>query len=114
MIHRRREGDRMRYGITWVFDKSSIMVVLSLPVWILPYSLFRDWDTNNILVGERLLIAHAGIRWSRNRNKFFTWCKTAKIPYRIKLVATREEIEDGVGFSQDLAFQDLLKGEFLG
>ena len=114
MIHRRREGEIHRYGINWTFDKTSIAVSLVFPVWIYPYSLFHAWPFDAVMVGERLLMVSLGVRWSCTAKRFFSRCRTWKVPYHAKLVATMEEIEDGVDFSQDLAFQDFLKGEFLG
>jgi len=112
MIHRRREGDISRYGVNWTFDETSIAIGLVSPAWIYPYSLFHAWPFDVILVGERLLIVSLGVRWSCKAKRFFSRCRTWKVPYHAKVVATREEIEDRVGFSQDIDFRKL--EQFLG
>ena len=112
MIHRRREGEIHRYGINWTFDETSIAIGLVFPVWIYSYSLFYSWLFDVVLVGERLLIVSLGVRWSCKAKRFFSRCRTWKVPYHSKVVATREEIENGVGFSQGIDFRKL--EQFLG
>jgi len=95
MIHRRHEGGETRYGLNWQAEKRTFSLIISVPIWILKYSLYWGFAADYILMGERILGVMVGFRWSRVGKKFYSRCWVWKKAYRQKIVATREQIEDG-------------------
>jgi len=116
MIHRKREGERAWFGINWDAGYYvGFILLLKFPYWINRYHLWSDFCNYNLFMGEGVRVCVIGFRirniFQKSEGKFFWkprhwFCRRFALyeePYRTqRLVATREELEDGIGFTGDL------------
>lgn len=99
MIHRIKEGESMYHGINFCMEPNSILnFKLRIPIWVSPSKVYGTW-ARNYFEGRILTNLAFGFRirkwWIIPGEVFLFRCGFFKTQLKYRILATREQIEDG-------------------
>ena len=108
MIHFRKVGELVRYGLNFSWGGNTFFwVTLKIPIWWKPYHLNEDIYEDCLLVSESIVnfvitfrIRKASILpkefslWEKFKYAWYFYHNVVDVPYRAKVVATREDLAD--------------------